>query len=137
GGREGSRKRRGESASVLRVAVADDLADRANALLDLAVAGVALDRGDRAVAVVLLDDADVVDGGDAVAAVPVEEHDGAGPRRIAPAAVGLEPLGVGHGVGVPADGVPHAGLLPQPGDEHRTPGGVGVVGDLAAVAGDG
>src|SRR5690606_36896632 len=125
------------SAGVLGVAVADDLGLGPDPLLDLAVAGVALDRGDGAVVVVPDHEADVLDGLDALAAVPGEEDDGAGLGERAPAVVGPEPLGVRHGVGVPADLGAGAGLLADPGDEHGAPGGVEVVGGLAAVAGDG
>src|SRR5690606_2897828 len=125
------------SGGVLGVAVTHDLPLGTDPLLDLPAAGVALDRGDRPVVVVLDHEADVLDGSDAVAAVPGEEDDGARPGLGAPAVVVPEPLGVRHRVGVRADLGAGAELLADPGDEHRAPGGVQVGVGVAAVAGDG
>jgi hypothetical protein len=104
-----------------------------------ALLGVALDRVDLAVGALRHHIADVVDVVEALAAVPVEEDDRAGLGRAAPLAVGLEPLGVGDGPGILADGGGGLGaaVAGDPGDEHVAPAGVQIGLAAATVTVDG
>src|SRR5690606_28434498 len=68
-------------------------------LLDHLIHVVALDRGDRAVPVDLVNNPHVVDTGTRLTSLPVEKHDRTTLRRGAPTTLGREPIRMVRGVG--------------------------------------